>query len=88
MLSQPVITCSKLTIETLEQRCEICSKLTVKTPKRLNILVFSLLNILVFALFHFSEKIICNALRDLVPLVQYKKREKYPWRSVTFSKVY
>ena len=34
MLSQPVITCSKLTIETLEQRCEICSKLTVKTPKR------------------------------------------------------
>ena len=87
MLSQPVITCSKLTIETLEQRCEICSKLTVKTPKRLNILVFSLLNILVFTLFHFSEKIMCNALRDLVPFVQYKKREKHPWRSVTFSKV-
>ena len=88
MLSQPVITCSKLTIETLEQRCEICSKLTIKTPKRLNILVFSLLNILVLTLFHFSEKIICNALRDLVPFVQYKKREKHPWRSVTFSKVY
>ena len=87
MLSQPVITCSKLTIETLEQRCEICSKLTVKTPKRLNILVFSLLYILVFTLFHFSEKIMCNALRDLVPFVQYKKREKHPWRSVTFSKV-
>ena len=31
---QPAITCSKLTIETLEQRCEICSKLTIKTPKR------------------------------------------------------
>ena len=27
--SQPAITCSKLTIETLEQRCEICSKLTI-----------------------------------------------------------
>ena len=27
--TQPAITCSKLTIETLEQRCEICSKLTV-----------------------------------------------------------
>ena len=27
------------------------------------------------------------ALRDLVPFVQFKKREKHPWRSVTFSKV-
>ena len=32
--SQPAITCSKLTIETLEQRCEICSKLTIKPPNR------------------------------------------------------
>ena len=32
--SQPVFTCSKLKIETLEQRCEICSKLTIKPPKR------------------------------------------------------
>ena len=30
---QPVITCSKLTIETLEQ-CVKCSKLTIKTPER------------------------------------------------------
>ena len=28
------MTCSKLTIETLEQGCEICSKLTIKTPER------------------------------------------------------
>ena len=28
------MTCSKLTIETLEQGCEIGSKLTIKTPKR------------------------------------------------------
>ena len=34
MLTQVAITCSKLTIETLEQRCEICSKLTIKPPKR------------------------------------------------------
>ena len=26
-------------------------------------------------------------LRDLVAFVQFKKREKRPWRSVTFSKV-
>ena len=31
--TQPVFTCSKLKIETLEQ-CEICSKLTVKIPER------------------------------------------------------
>ena len=31
---QPAFTCSTLTIETLEQRCEICSKLTIKIPER------------------------------------------------------
>ena len=30
---------------------------------------------------------ICGALRDLVPFVQFKKREKHPWRSVNFNKV-
>ena len=34
-----------------------------------------------------SNKIICDALRDLVALVQFDKREKHPWRSVNFSKV-
>ena len=29
----------------------------------------------------------CDALRDLVPFVQFKKRKKHPWRSDTFSKV-
>ena len=29
----------------------------------------------------------CYVLRDLVPFVQFKKRDKYPWRSVTLSKV-
>ena len=30
---------------------------------------------------------ISDALRDLVPFVQFKKREKHPWKSVNFSKV-
>ena len=29
----------------------------------------------------------CDALRDLVAFVQFKKREKHPWRSVNFGKV-
>ena len=34
-----------------------------------------------------SDTLICDALRDLVPFVQFKKREKHTRRSVTFSKV-
>ena len=30
---------------------------------------------------------ICDALRDLVPFVQFKKCKKHPRRSVNFSKV-
>ena len=30
---------------------------------------------------------ICDALRDLVPFVQFKRREKHPWKSVNFSKI-
>ena len=29
----------------------------------------------------------CDALRDLVAFVQFKKRERHPWRSVNFNKV-
>ena len=32
--SQSGFTCSKVTIETLEQGVKICSKLTIKTPER------------------------------------------------------
>ena len=31
--------------------------------------------------------IFCDALRDLVPFAQFKKREKHPCRIPTFSKV-
>ena len=30
---------------------------------------------------------ICDALRDLVSFAQFKKRERHPLRSITFSKV-
>ena len=30
---------------------------------------------------------ICDALRDLIPFVQFKKREKHRWRSVTLTKI-
>ena len=33
-------------------------------------------------------KLLADALRDLVSVVKLKKREKYPSRSVTFTKVY
>ena len=32
-----------------------------------------------------SQKIF-DALRDLAPYVQFNKREKHPWRRVSFSK--
>ena len=39
-----------------------------------------------FAIKQFIQAI-CDALRDLVPFAQFKKREKHPWRSDNFSKV-
>ena len=36
---------------------------------------------------HAIVEVICGALRDLVPFVQFKKREKHPRGSVNFSKV-
>ena len=35
----------------------------------------------------FRKTDICGALRVSVSFVQFKKREKHPWRSVNFSKV-
>ena len=32
-----------------------------------------------------SKDYVCDILRDLVPFVQFKKGEKHPWKSVTFS---
>ena len=34
-----------------------------------------------------ADFLICDGLHDLVPFVQFKKREKHPWRSVAFNKV-
>ena len=43
-------------------------------------------NELIYTSIHNFFFVYCDALRDLVPFVQFKKREKYPLRSVTFSK--
>ena len=53
----PAFTCSKLTIETLEQgaMCEICSKLTIKTVERRHISYLILL-LLLFLLFLWAGK--------------------------------
>ena len=53
--------------------------------------VYVLVSILkLFTIYFFPNK--CSlfkrdALRNLVPFVQFKKREKHPWMSVTFSKL-
>ena len=44
---------------------------------------YKLSNILSFS---FAASNVCGALRDLGLGAQFKKREKHPWRSVTFSK--
>ena len=41
-----------------------------------------------FQSIHLKNICISDALRDLVPCVQFKKRGKHPWGSVTFSKVF
>ena len=38
-------------------------------------------------IFTFSHRNICDTMRDLVLFEQFKKREKHPWMSITFSKV-
>ena len=50
--------------------------------------ILSFLKKLLPTIFQFSRidsKFWCDVLRDLVPFVQFKKREKHPWRSVTFG---
>ena len=38
-------------------------------------------------IYRLFKMLICDALRYLLPFVQFKKREKHPRRSVNFSKV-
>ena len=39
----------------------------------------------IFQFSRIDSKLRCDALRDFVPFAQFKKRKKYPWRSVTFG---
>ena len=66
--------------------CEICSKLTMKTPerhhgRRVAVFIVTFETILAGKF----RMLICDALCDLVPFIQIKKRAKHPWRSVNFS---
>ena len=57
---------------------------TTKLPS-----ISSLSKKLLPTIFQFSRtdsKSWCDVLRDLVPIVQFKKREKHSWESVTFGK--
>ena len=54
---------------------------------KLQVFSFTKSNIPPWVFFTFLKLHKCDALRDFVPLVQCKKREKHPWRSVNFSKV-
>ena len=49
-------------------------------------LIYSKLQIKNWMLYS-GYQLICGVFCDLVPFVQFKKREKRPWRSVNFSKV-
>ena len=57
---------------------------TTKLPSILSFPEKSLPTIFQFS--HIDNKLWCGVLRDLVPFVQFKKREKHSWRSVTFCK--
>ena len=51
--------------------------------------LFNFFFLAIFVKWKSSWFIICGALDDLIPFVQFKKREKKnPWRSVNFSKVF
>ena len=39
----------------------------------------------IFQFSRIDSKFWCDVLRDLVPFVQFKKREKHLWRSVNFG---
>ena len=55
-LFYPVLTCTKLTIETLEKRYEICSKLTMKIPERR---YWRLSGVFIVNLEHISHRLGC-----------------------------
>ena len=46
--TQSAFTCSKLTLEIIEQRYEICSKLTIMTPSAFIVLVSIFLTLNIF----------------------------------------
>ena len=50
-------------------------------------LISKLCHWIIFENYKSTSKQICDELGDLVSFAQFKKLEKRPWRSVTFTKV-
>ena len=70
----------------IESRMVSLSSIPLKINQSIsNSSVHKSLNILESYLYKFM--FICDVLRDFVPFVQFSKREKLWWRSVTFSEV-
>ena len=70
------------TLELLTWTCNLsCKKLSNSFNLALKIIFEHYLDIEVYI------TNMCGALRNFIPFVQCKKREKHPWRKVTFSKV-
>ena len=63
-------------IKKIGEHIKIFSNLNVKALERCQCCLYCL---------PFLDK--CDALCNLLPFVQFEKREKHPWRSVNFSKV-
>ena len=57
-----------------------CSELSAETPEKCQLVPGECLD-------NQIRLTVCDVFRDLVPFVQFKKREKHLWRSVIFSKV-
>ena len=73
---------------TINSRISLRALMPSRYPPQMYNLKYTGLPLIYFEMSSFSNsKVILDALRDLVALVRFKKREKHPWRIVTFSKV-
>ena len=70
----------------IQKNC--CSSFTINFQFTIHYNVIFLVTVTTkLPVFTVSFFIKCDVLRDLVAFVQFKNREKHPWRNVTFSKV-
>ena len=58
-----------------------------RTPTDYSELILGIQQLGIYTKLPHKRQSICDALRNLILIVQFKKCEKHPWGSVTFSKV-